>query len=179
MSHYKIIEGKNLVSELLELADKAVQGKGDGRISVKDAEQLFDTVHDGGIYADAEKDTVKYIQSHYHWTEGADEWFKSRVASLNYIRQAPAIMTPEELSKLPFGKKDVLETESDRVSRNHNLRAATAQTYQDHDEIGIIVKLENGKRVKVLSNFIELEGEFVELRGGFAIPVRAIEEVEV
>ena len=179
MSYYKIIEVKKLDGGLLELADKAVQGKGDGRISVKDAEQLFAAVHDGGIYTEIEKDTVKYIQSHYRWTEGADEWFKSRVASLNYIHKAPAIMTPEELSKLHFGKKDVLETESDRISRNHNLRAATAQTYQDHDEIGIIVKLENGSRVKVLSNFIELGGDFVELRGGFAIPVRAIEDVEV
>ena len=88
-------------------------------------------------------------------------------------------MTPEEVSKQHFAKEDVLTSAEARSSRQGNLRAATAETYQDHDEIAIIVRLANGDRVEVFSNFIELEGEFVELHGGHVIPVRAIEKVEI
>ncbi len=88
-------------------------------------------------------------------------------------------MTPEELSKQHFPSVDVLTAEEERISRANDLNAAVIETYQDHDDIGIIVRLVNGRRVEVLSNFIELEGTFVELRGGFHIPLKAIERVEI
>jgi len=88
-------------------------------------------------------------------------------------------MSPEEVSKQHFAAADVLTNEKEQISRENNLRTATDETYQDHDEIGIIVRLANGQRVEVLSNFIELAGHVVELRGGYHIPVRAIEKVEV
>jgi len=88
-------------------------------------------------------------------------------------------MTAEEVSIQHFSLVDVLSTEEERAARKHALKAATAETYQDHDEIGVIVRLANGKRAEVSSNFIELEGNYVELRGGFHVPVRAIERVEI
>ena len=179
MELHKVIDGKKYDNRLLELAETAVRGIGDGRISVKDAEKIFESARDGGAYTEVERDTVEYIQHNYRWTESAIEWFKGKIASLSFVNEVPEIMTPEELSKQHFAKHDVLKDDSERQSRNHDLRSATAETYQDHDEIAIVVRLSNGKRVKVLSNFIEWGGDFVELRGGFAIPVRAIEDVEV
>jgi len=53
------------------------------------------------------------------------------------------------------------------------------ETYDDHDEIALIVRLADGRRVEVRSILIDFENDFVELRGGIAIPLRAIEKVEI
>jgi hypothetical protein len=81
MSYYKTIDGKSMDAYLLSMADKAVQGGGDGRISLKDAEELIKLVKDGGNYTDVEKTTMEYIRDNYRWTESADEWFRSQIAS--------------------------------------------------------------------------------------------------
>ena len=80
MSYYKEIDGVKMDAGLLEMADKAVAGAGDGRISRKDAESLLASVKDANSYTDVEKDTMKHIRENYKWTEEADEWFRSEVA---------------------------------------------------------------------------------------------------
>jgi hypothetical protein len=81
MSYYKTINGKKLDGNLLDLAEKAIAGGGDGRISKMDAQTLLDAVKDGGTYTDIEKDTMEYIRHNFKWTDGADEWFRSQIAS--------------------------------------------------------------------------------------------------
>ncbi|MBY0425316.1 MAG: hypothetical protein K2Q22_06745 [Cytophagales bacterium] len=80
MAYYKTINGEKYDAELLELADKAVAGVGDGRISLKDAETLLAAVKDGDSYTDIEKATMKYIRDNYKWTDEADAWFRSQIA---------------------------------------------------------------------------------------------------
>ncbi len=48
MSYYKVVNGKKLDGRILDMADIAVSGEGDGRISKKDAEGLIVAVKDGG-----------------------------------------------------------------------------------------------------------------------------------
>ena len=48
MNYYKTIDGKKMDGNLLEMAEKAVAGAGDGRISKSDAEELLQAVKDGG-----------------------------------------------------------------------------------------------------------------------------------
>jgi hypothetical protein len=81
MSYYKTINGKNLDGHLVEMADQAIAGEGDGRISRKDAESIIAAVVDGGAYTDIEKETMEYIRDNYKWTESADGWFRSQIAS--------------------------------------------------------------------------------------------------
>lgn len=81
MSYYKTRDGKKMDGYLLSMADKAVQGTGDGRISKKDAEEMIKLVKDGDTYTEAEKVTMEYIRDTYNWTVGADEWFRSQIAS--------------------------------------------------------------------------------------------------
>ncbi len=177
MGYYKEINGKKLDGQLIELAEKAV--KGDGIISKGDAEILLKSVTDGGQYTDVEKDTVEFIHTQFHWTDHARDWFHAALAEWRNSRQMTVKMTPEELAAQHFAKDDVLTGESARAARSHDLHTATVETYQDHDEISILVRLSNGQKVEVTSNFIELEGEYVELKGGHLIPVRAIEKVEI
>ncbi|MFM9837581.1 MAG: hypothetical protein ACKVOQ_04910 [Cyclobacteriaceae bacterium] len=81
MSYYKTIDGKKMDGNLLEMAEDAIAGIGDGRISKKDAEAMIKSVMDAGDYTDVEKDTMEYIRDNFKWTEGADEWFRSQIAS--------------------------------------------------------------------------------------------------
>ncbi|GAB4132909.1 MAG: hypothetical protein OHK0045_23910 [Raineya sp.] len=78
-SYYRVIDGKKYDNELLKAAEEAVAGKGDGRISLKDAEVLLAKVKDGDSYTDIEKDTMAYIRENFKWTEEADEWFRSEI----------------------------------------------------------------------------------------------------
>ena len=79
MSYYKTIDGNKYDGELIELADKLTAGGGDGRISMADAEKIYEAVKDGNSYTDIEKDTVAYLRDNYKWTDAADEWFRSEV----------------------------------------------------------------------------------------------------
>lgn len=65
---------------LLDMAEEAIAGAGDGRISKQDAETMIAAVKDSGEYTDVEKDTMEYIRDNFKWTEGADEWFRSEIA---------------------------------------------------------------------------------------------------
>jgi len=78
-SYYKTIDGVKYDRELLEAADTAVAGRGDGRISLADAEKLLLQVKDGDSYTDVEKVTVKYVRESYKWTDEADAWFRKEI----------------------------------------------------------------------------------------------------
>lgn len=81
MSYYATIDGKKLDKRLLTLAEEAVDGQGDGRISEEDARKIIDAVKDGGVYTEIEKDTMEYIRDNFKWTDSADSWFRSEIAS--------------------------------------------------------------------------------------------------
>lgn len=83
-SYYKTIDGVKYDRELLEAADEAVAGRGDGRISLSDAEKLLAEVKDGDSYTDCEKTTVKYIRENYKWTDEADTWFRKQINLWNF-----------------------------------------------------------------------------------------------
>ncbi len=170
---------KQFDGRLLQIAERAIAGSGDGRISRQDAEKLLEAVKDGNVFTSVEKETVKYLHQYFKWTDVAWEWFSQQVEAWQGDFERPIRMTIEDLAKQRFPMHDVLTNEVDRIAREHVLKAATDETYQDHDEIALIVRLADGKRVEVLSNFIEMAGNFVELRGGFDIPVTAIEKVEI
>lgn len=80
-SHYKQIDGVQYSRELLELADKLVSGKGDGRISVEDSNELFDKLANDSKYTDLEKRTVAYIRDNYKFTDKADENLRTKIRS--------------------------------------------------------------------------------------------------
>ena len=78
-SYYKNIAGKNYDREMLEIADEAIAGVGDGRISVEDAKKLLGAVKDANKYTDIEKATMKYIRENYKFTYASDQWFRKEI----------------------------------------------------------------------------------------------------
>jgi len=93
---------------------------------------------------------------------------------MNYRR-----ISPENIPSLHFPKFDVITTPADKEERVHGLRSATALTTSDHEEVGLVVQLDTGEIVEVISNMIDYEGDFVEIKGGYIIPLKAIMRVEI
>jgi acetyl-CoA acyltransferase len=80
-SFYRTIDGQRYDRALLEAAEESVAGAGDGRISVSDAEALFDRIIDGNRYTDIEKATVRYIRDNFKFTVAADAYLRGAVRS--------------------------------------------------------------------------------------------------
>ena len=178
MNYYKTINGKQMDSRLLDVALHAVEGSGDGRISQKDAELLFEAVKDGNVYTQVEKNTIAYIREHFKWTDSADHWFRSQISHWR-SPSGKVSMSIEELLKEHLPTFEVLKDDEQRKVRQHDLNTAMAETQMDHDDIGLIIQLATGERVEVLCDFIEMSGDYIELKGGYTIPVRVIERVEI
>ncbi len=109
MGYYKQIDGKKYDGTLLEAAEKAVEGRGDGRISKDDAAQLLQLVKDGDAYTDVEKDTVAYIRDKMKWTDEADEWFRTEIRKWAAARSAGADL-PESDEGLRAKIDEILTT---------------------------------------------------------------------
>jgi hypothetical protein len=178
MSYYKIINGKKMDSKIIDQANLLVAGAGDGRISRKDATTLLTLVTDRNNISNVENDTVDYLIKNYQWTAEAAEWFHNEVRVWK-SHKAPVSMTIAELSGKHFATVDVLKDPVDQAARKHILESASLETNQDHDDIGLWIRLKDGTTVEVFSNFIALEEQYVELRGGCIVPVIAIEKVEI
>jgi len=88
-------------------------------------------------------------------------------------------VTLDEIRHQHFATDDVLLTFDDRFERQHKLRTAMALTNGDHENISLFVKLANGDLVEITSDLIDYEDDFVEIRGGIGIPLKAIVDVGV
>lgn len=88
-------------------------------------------------------------------------------------------ISSDELRQLKFSSQEVLTTFTERHDREIKLRSAMAYTNHEHDPVWMIVKLDNGELVEFDSIMIDLEDDFVELHGGFAVPITAIYDVGV
>jgi hypothetical protein len=76
-SYYKIIDGERYDRQLLETAQQLTEGRGDGRISQKDAEIIWNQVQDGGNITATEKRTIIYLLQKLNWSDKAAEWINS------------------------------------------------------------------------------------------------------
>jgi hypothetical protein len=89
-TYYKKIKGKNYDKKLLNRADSSVKGKGDGRISLKDAKSILVIVKDSNEYSGTEKNTMKFIRDNYDFTPEADRWFRTEIRKWAAKKSAPA-----------------------------------------------------------------------------------------
>lgn len=94
MSYYKQIDGIQYDRALLEAAQEAVSGRGDGRVSRADAEALLSLVTDGGRYTAAEEATIAWARANLTWTDKARAWFDQALQEWQDSDPAP----PEEPS---------------------------------------------------------------------------------
>lgn len=93
---------------------------------------------------------------------------------MNYRR-----ISVDELRKSHFALHDVITDHLESRQREHDLRSAMAFTNTKHDEVGLIIQLANGEQVEYVSDMIDLEETLVEVKGGYAIPIKSIVKVEI
>jgi len=73
VSYYKVIDGLNYDSVLLEVAENLIKGQGDGRISIDDSNKILDKILDGGTITKVEYRTIFYIVKNFKFTKEAFE----------------------------------------------------------------------------------------------------------
>ncbi|CAK9072330.1 Poly [ADP-ribose] polymerase 1 (PARP-1) (ADP-ribosyltransferase diphtheria toxin-like 1) (ARTD1) (DNA ADP-ribosyltransferase PARP1) (NAD(+) ADP-ribosyltransferase 1) (ADPRT 1) (Poly[ADP-ribose] synthase 1) (Protein poly-ADP-ribosyltransferase PARP1), partial [Durusdinium trenchii] len=80
--YYTKIDGVNLDAAIIEACEAAVKGKGDGRVSVEDAQEVFKFVKDAGKVTETELWTMRYCLTEYNFTEAASDWITNAVKGI-------------------------------------------------------------------------------------------------
>jgi hypothetical protein len=88
-------------------------------------------------------------------------------------------VSSQEIAHFHYPAYDVLPIEEDRINRMMDLKSAMAVSNTEHEAIGIVVQLNNGDEVEVMSDMIDVEDDVVEVKGAHLIPIRAILRVQV
>ena len=87
-------------------------------------------------------------------------------------------ISPEQMKDEHFTHQSVLSREDERITLIGKLLRAVILTNAEHDTVGIVIKLESGEIVETYCDLIDWADDFIMIKGGAAIPVRAIVDVE-
>ena len=79
---YVTIDGEKYEKELLELAKHHTTGRGEGKLSKDEVEDLFKSALDGQGVTDTEKKTLGYIRKNFVFTDAAAKLFDEKFAAL-------------------------------------------------------------------------------------------------
>lgn len=79
MADYKTIDGVKYDKSLLEAAEKAIEGVGDGRVSYDDAKAIWADAMEDGKITKVEVRTIKYILDNYKCTDKGREFLEGHV----------------------------------------------------------------------------------------------------
>lgn len=89
------------------------------------------------------------------------------------------VINPSEIRLFYFGIKDVLSNPDEKEARKGKLQRAMILTNCEHISISLYLKLPNGEKLETASDLVDYADDFVILKGGVSIPVRAIFDVDV
>ena len=78
-NYYKVIDGLEYDSALLEEAENCVKGQGDGRISKNDADKLILKIIDRSKITEIEYRTIFYILEKFKFTDDGLKYFASKL----------------------------------------------------------------------------------------------------
>ncbi|MBX2871559.1 MAG: hypothetical protein KTR30_05650 [Saprospiraceae bacterium] len=78
--YYQIINGQRYNASLINNASFRTRGAGDGRISLQDAQDLWQLAMDGGRITEIEEATIAYLLEAFNWTAAATEWIQGELA---------------------------------------------------------------------------------------------------
>jgi hypothetical protein len=89
------------------------------------------------------------------------------------------LINPSDTRLLYFGSQDVLSNNEEKEWRKGKLQRAMIISNCEHVPISLYMQLPNGEKLETESDMIDYADDFVTLKGGFYIPVRAILDVDV
>jgi len=79
---YVTIDGEKYEKELLDLAKEHTTGRGEGKISKDEVEDLFKSANDGQGVTETELKTLMYIRANSEFTEASSKLFDEKISSL-------------------------------------------------------------------------------------------------
>lgn len=79
-NYYSIINGKRYNASLINNARFRTRNPGDGRISVQDAQDLWQLAQDGGRVTEIEEETLAYLLAEFNWTDAARSWLEKEMS---------------------------------------------------------------------------------------------------
>jgi hypothetical protein len=89
------------------------------------------------------------------------------------------IINPSDVRLYNFGTSDVLQQQNERDTRTQKLTRAMLLTHCEHLIISIFIRLPNGEMLETQSDVIDYADDFVVVKGGYVIPVRAITDIDI
>ena len=93
------------------------------------------------------------------------------------MQQIPLIQK-EALKSVNFQKTDVIQIQALRLNRYNNLNRALILGNLYHPKVSIIFKTGDGSLQKVVTTIWAVSDDFILLKGGIFVPVKAILELE-
>jgi hypothetical protein len=87
-------------------------------------------------------------------------------------------INPSDLRMLYFCTKDVLQNEADKEIRNRKLERAMVLSNCEHITISLSLRLYSGETVETQSDVVDFGDDYITLKGGYFVPVRAIVDVD-
>lgn len=79
---YRTIEETKLDRVLIDAAELAIEGLGDGRVSEDDAKTMWAMVSNDSLMTKTEKDTLLYIVKNYNCTDAARSFIMDKILKL-------------------------------------------------------------------------------------------------
>jgi hypothetical protein len=89
----------------------------------------------------------------------------------------PTLITKEELHSIAFGEQDVLRTEEERSDRRWQLNRAVILGNLYRNKVKLTFKNSAGYTQEVETTLWSVTEEYVVLKGGRYIPIKAIEAI--
>lgn len=83
-----------------------------------------------------------------------------------------------EMKVAHFTKREVLESEDARMERIRKLLRAVVLSHIEHNDVGIVMKLDNDEVIETYCDLIDFAGDYVMIKGGTVIPLISIVDVE-
>ncbi len=89
------------------------------------------------------------------------------------------VIYPSDIRLFYFGSKDVLNNKDEMEARRTKLHRARLISHVEHIPISLYLRLPNGENLETESDVIDFADDFVILKGGVCIPIRAILDVDI
>lgn len=83
-----------------------------------------------------------------------------------------------EMKVAHFTRREVLESEDARMERIRKLLRAVVLSHIEHNDVGIVMKLDNDEVIETYCDLIDFAGDYVMIKGGTVIPLISIVDVE-
>jgi len=78
-SYYETVDGVKCDRDIIDACRLAVEGQGDGRVSLEDAKKVFEEMADGHKITEYERFSLSYCLTEFIWTTAAHDWIIEKV----------------------------------------------------------------------------------------------------